>query len=143
MYPATPRDKQTPVERWGGQIAVYSFEAMHGATNCMVAVSEYPRESLGTVSEKERFESARDWIAARTGGKVLREAEVEQGGLKGREYEIEVENMGVIRSRHFWVGQRLYQVQERGHQVGIRQVIYPVQDVSPPLQIHFKPRCTN
>jgi hypothetical protein len=38
----------------------------------------------------------------------MEEKKVSQGRLSGREFLVEVEGMGQLRSRHFWVGRSLY-----------------------------------
>jgi hypothetical protein len=111
VYPAdTPVEKQMPVERWGSQVVVHSFTAAHGVAHCVVGVSEYPGGTVEAASENERLDSAQGWIVVALGGKLSRQVDIEQNGLKGRECEIEVEGMGMTRTRLFWVGHRLYQV---------------------------------
>lgn len=108
-FPSAPKEGQQPVVRWNSQVVIHSFMAPHIAAQCAVAVSDHPGEVIKALSEGERLEAARDAITL-AGGKLRVEQEVEQNGLKGRECEFEVEGKGVIRTKFFWVKQRLYQV---------------------------------
>jgi hypothetical protein len=76
----------------------------------MVAVAEYPPEVVEAATEEERLDAARELALVGMGGKLLHEKPVEQRGHKGREQVIEVEGLGVMRTRLFWVGRRLYLV---------------------------------
>jgi hypothetical protein len=110
MFPAAPEESQRLIETPNGRVVVYSFGTSHGVTRCMVAVSEYPQDVMEATTEAERLDAMRDWTVTGMGGRLLREETTEQNGYKGREHVIEVEGKGVARTRLFWAGQRLYQV---------------------------------
>ena len=53
MLPAVLQENEIQVERWGSQVVVYSFKAQHRVTLCIIAVSEYPVQTLSAISEEE------------------------------------------------------------------------------------------
>jgi hypothetical protein len=110
VFPSQIEEKQTVVDRLETQVLIHSFTGVNGVTHCIVAVSDYQEDILKQVTEAQRFDNARDWVVAQLGGKVVIDEQVEQNGLKGREQEIAVEGMGFLRTRHFWVGNRLYNI---------------------------------
>ncbi len=63
-YPEIPQEKEAAVERWGSPVVVHSFMARHDVTQCIIGVSEYPRPLIAVLSDQQRSDSARDWIAA-------------------------------------------------------------------------------
>jgi hypothetical protein len=99
----------------GGLTVVHSFQAWHRAgsyqapTRYVVFVAEYPEEVLKGSTEEERFRAAKELVPAFfPGGQVVEDKEISSGGLRGRESLLEVEGLGRLRSRNFWVGRRLY-----------------------------------
>jgi hypothetical protein len=70
---------------------------------------DYPEEVLKRSTEEARYQATKDLILA-NGGKVVEEKKVSVGGLSGREHVVEVERLGQLRTRQFWVGRRLYTV---------------------------------
>jgi hypothetical protein len=95
-------------------VRVHLFQVSHKAgtenspTRYAVAVCEYPEEVIRASTEKDRNNAVAAWAAHGLNGKVVREQDVEQGGRKGREHTIEVKDKGVVRTRLFWSGRRLY-----------------------------------
>jgi hypothetical protein len=108
-FPAEPEQKEAPVMGQPGT-RLHSFVAFHLATRYTVAVAEYAPEYLEGSTDEQRLDAARDLLLFGVGGKLVREEPVELQGRKGREVVVEVEGVGVTRTRLFWVGRRLYQV---------------------------------
>jgi hypothetical protein len=86
-----------------------------GVSQFAVDVTDCPEWTIFPATDEERLDFARNSILAGvTGqklvGKVVEEKPVETEGFQGRDFRIEVEGMGFIRSRIFWKGRRLYQV---------------------------------
>jgi hypothetical protein len=98
-----------------GLTFAHVFQAWHRAgpyqapTRYVVQVSEYPEEVLKGATEEELFRRWKDSVPDFfPGGKIVEEKEILLGELCGREYLLEVEGQGCLRSRQFWVGQKLY-----------------------------------
>jgi hypothetical protein len=114
MLPDEPERDSKPAVG-GGPVVVHAFATWHrtgsesSPTRYTVAVSEYPAEVIEGASEDERLDASRDWGLFGLGGKLVGERAVTQHGLKGREQVVEVEGKGVVRTRLFWAGRKLYQ----------------------------------
>jgi hypothetical protein len=94
----------------------HMFLALEGGISQYgVTVLDYPEDVFFPPTDKERLDFGRDSTVAgfKAKGltyKVADETPIEFGGRKGREFRVEVEEMGFVRSRIFWAGRRLYQV---------------------------------
>jgi hypothetical protein len=112
MLPGEP--KVSRKEAALAPVEVHCFTAWHklgtenGPTCYVVAVCDHTEETVRASTEKERLQASAFWAAFGLNGKVVDEREVEQGGRKGREHTIEVKDLGVLRTRLFWSGRRLY-----------------------------------
>jgi hypothetical protein len=100
-----------------GQAIAHSFQAWHrmgsepAPTRYVILVAEYSEEVLKGSTDEERFQATKDLAPLFFhGGKVVEEKQVSRGGLNGREYLLDVEGIGQLRSRQFWVGRKLYTV---------------------------------
>jgi hypothetical protein len=116
MLPSQPQREDLPI--LDGLDVARTFQDWHRAgpyqapTRYTVMIVEYPKEVLGQSTEEERSRALKEAAPFFfSGGKVVEEKEVSQDGLRGREYLLEVEGMGRIRGRNFWVGQKLYGLQ--------------------------------
>jgi HEAT repeats len=113
--PGEPERSQKPVAE--GTFVVHDYSAWHqvgpnrAPTRYTVAVTEYPPDFLAGTTEEQWLNSTRDLMPVFLGWKVVSEKPIEQSGHKGRERVVEAEGLGFVRSRLFWVGRRLYQVQ--------------------------------
>lgn len=111
MMPA--RVEQDEVPELTGRATVRRFMALHEATNCSLAVTDYPTEAIEALTEHERLDASRNLVLMRMGGNLVNEQPCEQHGRKGREYLIEFKDERRpyhILSRLFWREQRLYVV---------------------------------
>jgi HEAT repeats len=107
-FPSPPKEKVTKDAR-----EVYSFQAAQEVTQFIVAVVDFTEEEIGQLSEKERCDLDIEGFANAMGGKFQNKGSVEQNGLKGYEYSIEAEGLGVkgeMQFRLFWQGRRLYKI---------------------------------
>lgn len=116
MMPAQAESEDLPA--MDGWAVIRTFQVWHRAgpyqvpTRYTVLVGEYPKEVVELSTEEERFRALKDSVPFFfLGGKVVEEKEVSQGDLRGREYLLEVEGLGRVRSRSFWVGQKHYGLQ--------------------------------
>ena len=75
--------------------------AHHGPVSYVVVVSDYPREIIEPIPEIERYVAHIDWITHLLGGKLSLDRTIEQNGIQGHEYEFQIEDKGVIRTRLF------------------------------------------
>jgi hypothetical protein len=109
LFPGQPEHKQQP---WldDDTIIIHSYSALQDAVIYTVAVSEHPAAWVEAIPEDERLDPQRHAPVTALGGEVLNDLSVDIQGHKGRERLIEVENVGLIRTRLFWVGRRFYQV---------------------------------
>jgi hypothetical protein len=112
VLPGKPEESQR--EAALAPVTVHTFEAWHmvghekGPIRYVVSVCDYPEEVVRDSTEKERLEASATWAAFGLNGKVGSKREVKQGGRKGQEHTIEVQGTGVVRTRLFWSGRRLY-----------------------------------
>lgn len=132
MLPGRPEYKEGPVGGAGPGL-VHSFTGNHKAgtfeipTHYTIAVSEYPDEILAGTTEEERLATGRELALMGLGGRLVREVPMEQHGRKGVERLIEVEGKGVLWTRLFASGKRLYQV----------QVVYKLEFFNEPAAKYF------
>jgi hypothetical protein len=111
LMPGPPIQEDKPV--LGGVVVAHSFQGWHRAgpyqapTRYIALVVNYPRGVL-PASEEERFRAMKESAPFFTTGKVVEEKDVSQVGLRGREYLVEVEGLGRLQNRVFWVGETLY-----------------------------------
>lgn len=111
MMPTEPRQSQS--KDANGLVVVHTFSALHRVTHHVVAVSQDPPEDVLGLTEDERLNLAREFAIAGMDGKLVSDQPMRLHGSKGREIIIEVQRDGkpyFIRSRLFWTGLRLYQV---------------------------------
>ena len=119
MVPSEPEEAEQPILDLNPLVA-HTFTSWHrvgrevSPTSYAVAVREYAAESLRLMKREDIVAEGQNQVVQILGGKLAREQPVEQHGNKGVEYVIEVETKGTIRSRFFWSGRRLYQVQVVG-----------------------------
>jgi hypothetical protein len=112
MMPAEPESKQ--LTDLTGQFPIYTFTAAHGITQHTIGITDYPPEVIAGLTEEERFDASQNAAAFGLGGTLVSQQRIEQHGLKGREFVIEMERAGkryVARSRAFYSGLRLYHAQ--------------------------------
>jgi hypothetical protein len=114
MLPGKPEEGDNPV--LDGLAVAHSFQLQHqggpyqSPTRYVIAVATYPEEFLKGSTEEERLRGMKDAAPFFMGAKVVENNKVTLGDLTGREYVLEVEKVGRVRSRHFWLGPRLYSV---------------------------------
>src|SRR5262249_38722228 len=70
------------------------------------SLNDYPRDA--TITDADRFAAARDAEVAQAKGKLVSEKEIKLGSHPGREYEIAVSGLGVLRARIYLANQRVY-----------------------------------
>jgi hypothetical protein len=101
-------------------LPIHAFQSWHKVGSEIIpvryfaAVTDYPKQVMRT-TEKERLDASRDAVPLGLthfgmSGKVRSERAVEQGGLTGRDYIVDVGGGGLLRRRLFWRGTRLYNV---------------------------------
>jgi hypothetical protein len=93
----------------------HQFLAVHGVSRYGVAITDYPEGAFFPPTDEERLDFGRNSVLAAFKAKGLTvtlsgDTPVEISGRKGREFRVEAEGMGFVRSRIFWEGRRLYQV---------------------------------
>jgi hypothetical protein len=113
VFPAAPEKTQHMQATPFGEVTVHSFQAQHGAMRCSVNVTDHSRELIERTTEEERFANLKAIAEAGFLGKdtkVLEDKPVELDSHSGREFLVEIEPFGRIRSRFFWLGRRLYHV---------------------------------
>ena len=119
MLPSEPEESEQPILDLNPLVA-HTFTSWHrvgrevSPTNYAVAVREYAEESLQLMKREDIVAGGQKQVLQVLGGQLVREQPVEQHGSKGVEYVIEVARKGTTRSRFFWSGRRLYQVQVVG-----------------------------
>jgi hypothetical protein len=91
-------------------VVMHYFKAWRKPSCFVVVVSKYPEVRVKELAEEERLDPARSALVFGLGGKVVRDEPIELQGRKGREYLIEVQDMGLVRGRAYWVGPRFYRV---------------------------------
>jgi hypothetical protein len=112
MFPGKPERKDL-----AGAAIAHAFQAWHqagtyqGPTQYLVIVAEHPESVVKGSTEEERFRAMKDSAPFfLRGGKTVEEKHVTLGDLRGREYLFDFEGKGLIRSRKFWVRNKLYSV---------------------------------
>ena len=119
IVPAEPEESEKPILDWN-PLVVHTFMTWHRAgndvtpTNYCVGVREYAAESLQLMKREDIVAEGQKQVLQILDGKLVRKQPVELHGNKGMEYVIEVETKGTMRSRFFWSGRRLYQIQVVG-----------------------------
>lgn len=109
MLPALAEQEQRPSED-DETVIMHSFKAWRKPSCFVVVVSEYPEERVKQVAETERLDPARNALVLGLGGKVVHDEQIELQGHNGREFLIEVKDMGLLRGRAYWIGPRFYRV---------------------------------
>jgi hypothetical protein len=109
VFPATPEEKKDAQLRPFGQVAIHSFSARHGATECVIGVSE-PVEMRDVLPGDEWFNAFRQLAVPALGGKLTCDEAIEKNGQQGRDFVVETPEGMKLRTRLFPVGNRLYQI---------------------------------
>jgi hypothetical protein len=113
MLPAVPTEEDKPLPFPPPPVS-HTFMTHHtagswtGPTVYFLTVTEYPVELVKTSTDEERIDASRDMTLFGTGGKLIEDKPITLNGLKGRELTIEAGELGVLRSRQFWVGRKKY-----------------------------------
>jgi hypothetical protein len=91
------------------------FRTKHGGADFIVGMSEFSHEYMSQ-PKKKIFDNARDGSIARSGGKLVREKDIKQGKLDGREVVNAVggKDGGVVIARIFVANGRQYSVMVAG-----------------------------
>jgi hypothetical protein len=115
MLPEEPEREDKPL--LDGLAVIHSFQAWHrmwtepGPNRYVALVAEYAEEALKGSTEEERFQALKDFMPFFfAGGKMVEDNEISLGKRRGREYKLDVEGMGRLWGRHFWVGSKVYAV---------------------------------
>jgi HEAT repeats len=108
VMPAYPKRTVKPLNTPLGETEVHAVSGMYGLTDLTVAVSEYPADKLSERTEDNWFDTTRDQVVI--DGVLLNEVRIPHG----RERWTEFPGRGFMRSRMFWAGNRLYQIQATG-----------------------------
>lgn len=122
MLPNEPEHSEQPILFLNLHffIAMHKFGPHTGDTAYGIGVSEVPAEWLESKNKEDILAKARDSTVEKFGGKLIGGQPIEQNGWNGLEYRIEVEAKGtvrtrlLVRTRLFWVDNRLYQVYVSG-----------------------------
>ena len=96
-------------------VKITLFRTLHHGVTYVVGVSEFSKEYLSQ-PKKKIFDNARDGSIARSGGKLVREKDIKQGKLEGREVVNAVggKDGGVVRARIFVANDRQYSAMVAG-----------------------------
>ena len=109
--PAEPKMLEQIVQSPGGPVPAHAFQFWMEPSCFQIIVNEYPKDFVASTTEEERNEGLRKAFPFFfMGGKMTSEKEIEFQGRKGTEIHAEVGEMGDIKQRHFWVGNRMYVV---------------------------------
>jgi hypothetical protein len=109
--PSQPKLVETVFQTPAGPVPAHAFQFWMYPSCFGVIVNEYPKEFVESTPERQRNDELRKSMPVFfQGGKITSERQVEVQGHKGVETRIEVDNMGDVRQRHFWVGHRMYVV---------------------------------
>ena len=115
MLPGEPTKSQLSIPGPVPSVSHQVLAVEGGVSQFGVAVADFPAEGVFPATDEERLDFGRNSVVAGIKAKGLTsklsgETAIEVGGKKGREFLVEVEGLGFIRSRLFWEGRRLYQV---------------------------------
>jgi hypothetical protein len=108
-FPAEPQQEDIVKDSPWGPAKSRSFNAPYGAMRCVVVVTDYPDEFVQATTVEQRLDAFSNTAANPfPGGQLTEKRDIELDGHKGREYLVEVENVGVLRHRVFLDGRRAY-----------------------------------
>ncbi len=115
VLPGEPVESKIPIPGPVPSVSHQVLAVEGGVSQFGVAVADFPAEGIFPPTEVERLNNGRDSVLTGLSAtglklKVTSESPIEVGGRSGREFVVEVEGMGFLRSRLFWKGRRLYQV---------------------------------
>jgi len=115
MLPGEPVESEASIPGPVPSVSHQVLAVEGGVSQFGVAVADFPAEGIFPPTDEERLDFGRNSVITGIKAKGLTpklsgETAIELGGRKGREFLVEVEGMGFIRSRLFWEGRRLYQV---------------------------------
>jgi hypothetical protein len=115
MLPSEPEESNLSIPGPVPSVSHQFLAVEGGVSRFGVAVADFPAEGFFPPTDAQRLDLGRDSVLAGLKAKGLRlklsgEAPIEAGGRNGREFLVEAEGMGFLRSRLFWEGRRLYQV---------------------------------
>jgi hypothetical protein len=115
MVPGEPERKNRPVLE--GMGVGHGFQCWHQAgiyqapTRYFFMVVDYKEGLFDGTTEEERFRAMKEATPLFfPTGTIVEDKEVSLGELRGRDYLLEVEGIGKVQNRLFWVGQKLYGV---------------------------------
>jgi hypothetical protein len=106
-FPAAPELRKRAL-----QGTAHSFECLHqdgsyqSPTRYVAVIVEHDPDVLA-LTEEQRFQRLKTMI---TGAKIVDDAEIMQGKLRGRVFLMKHPGLGLIRQRSFWMGRRMVSV---------------------------------
>jgi hypothetical protein len=118
LMPGKPTEKVTTAKDPAGRDVETTLFIVDLKTVAYLA-SYTERPDLATVTadgKNAALENGRDAVVKGLNGKLLTDKRITLGNNPGREFQIEVPNLGVYRSRTYLVGGRFYQVVVMGPQ---------------------------